>query len=96
MTAFKRDVTTRLWSGPVTIKFTKVDGTEREIRCTLDPLLMPPVLTKVTEGVAPNTELKVVKEGRKPNPDVRTIYDMDAKAWKSFRWDSVISVTYEV
>lgn len=67
----------------ITIKFTKVDGTVREMKATLSPKF-------VTMPVTESTEPK-----RKTNPDVRTVYDIDSGSWKSFRWDKLISITYE-
>lgn len=72
-----------LASQAASVKFTKIDGTVREMNATLSPAIVPP--TVVVEGRAE----------RKVNPDVRTVYDVDAKAWKSFRWDSLISITFE-
>lgn len=78
-----------------TVVFTKTDGTERSMRCTLNPYLMPEEFPKVPEltedGKPVVTEAKV----RKHNPDIRTAYDLDAKAWRSFRWTSIKSVTFD-
>jgi len=87
MDEFKRWLNTELHRQVVTVVFTKKDGTERTMRCTLDPQGMPAIEAEksvVTESKTP----------RKSNPDVRTCYDVDGSAWKSFRWDSVTAVTY--
>ena len=51
----------------VTITFTKKDGTERVMHCTLDPARLPPVV--VTED----------KKERKVNDNIMSVYDVDAK-----------------
>ncbi len=93
MDEFKRWLDVELHRQIVTVVFTKKDGTERTMRCTLNGIAIPaPAVPDVPADV---TVLKEAKPGRKPNPDVRTCYDVDGAAWKSFRWDSVKSVTYE-
>jgi hypothetical protein len=82
----KTAVTNILSVQVATVKFTKVDGTVREMKATLSPQFIEVV--PLVEGAEPRRE-------RKSNPDVRTVYDVDAKTWKSFRWDKLISVTTE-
>jgi hypothetical protein len=66
--------------GVATITFTKSDGTERVMKCTLDRKMVP--------------EPKVVHESRlrSISPDVLPVYDIEAQGWRSFRWDSVTKV----
>jgi len=62
---------------PVTkITFTKKDGTERTMRCTLMESALPPR--------DPDTGVKA------HSPDVQPVWDVEAGAWRSFRWDSII------
>ncbi len=72
-----------LKTNTVTITFTKKDGTERVMNCTLNPEVLPP---------APVTENK--KE-RKVNDTIMSVYDVDAKGWRSFTIKSLkhISLT---
>jgi hypothetical protein len=28
-------------------------------------------------------------QNKKPNPDVLAVWDVEAKGWRSFRWDSI-------
>jgi hypothetical protein len=63
-----------------TIKFTKVDGTVRDMNCTLKESILP----KLEE---PTTRKK------KPNDNVLPVWDLDNKQWRSFRVDSIISYT---
>ena len=63
------------------VKFTKLDGEVREMPCTLRPDLLPPLI-----------ESKEKKE-RKPNDSVLSVWCTDKQSWRSFRVDSVESVT---
>jgi hypothetical protein len=63
------------------IEFTKVNGENRVMPCTLDPAKLPK--TPVVEG----------KVERKINPDVLRVFCTDKNEWRSFRYDSVISIT---
>jgi len=78
----KEDLTERLHVDVLTVTFTKKDGTERVMHCTLREDLLPPVVVKEGE----------VKKERKVNPDVMPVYDTDAKAFRSFRLDSITKV----
>lgn len=83
---FKRWLKSHLAYGPVTVIFTKKDGTERVMECTTNPDLVPPVVVKES------TE----KKERKVNEDTMPVYDLEVKAWKSFRWDSIKQVRFEL
>jgi hypothetical protein len=64
------------------VTFTKKDGTERTMNCTLSPILVPSV--KQDELVEDH------KKGiKRHNPDVRTVWDLEKKGWRSFRYDSI-------
>jgi len=66
------------------VTFTKKDGTERVMKCTLSPMLLP---TEVKE-----TNTNEVTEGKKPrkkNLEVVACYDLEAEGWRSFRLDSL-------
>ena len=79
---FKKWLKGHLAVGPTTIIFTKKDGTERKMICTTNSTLVPVVESTDT------------KREKKKNEDVMPVYDIEAKAWKSFRWDSVKSVEF--
>ena len=69
-----------------TITFTKKDGTERVMKCTLVPEQLPPV---------------VVKEGAesKPRKESETsirVYDIEVKDWRSFTIRSVKHLRFEI
>ena len=69
------NLTELLRSSIVEVTFTKVDGTERVMRCTLQPQYLPESIEK--EGV------------KVRNADVQSVWDIDINAWRSFRFDSV-------
>jgi hypothetical protein len=58
------------------VNFTKVDGSLREMKCTLKSEMLP-------------TLVKSDKQ-RKKNEDVIAVFDLDEEAWKSFRKENVI------
>ena len=65
---------------PVTITFTKKDGTERIMKCTLQSELLPVVEPKpVVEG----------KEPRKESTTSMRVFDLDKNEWRSFTIRSI-------
>ena len=84
---FKKWLKGCLAFGPVTVTFTKKDGTERVMECTTAPSLVPQ--EPIVEGATPKREKKV-------NEDVCPVYDLEAQHWKSFRWDSVKQVSLTI
>jgi hypothetical protein len=68
----------------VTVTFTKKDGTERVMHCTLDPTKLPPQPIKEN-----------VKE-RKENLDILSVYDLEANGWRSFTVKSIKNIKLEV
>ena len=76
----KHELKEVLQNGVVTVVFTKVDGSERTMKCTLLPEYMP--------AVAQGQQL--LNENSKPeNPNVLSVWDLDNGGWRSFRVDSV-------
>lgn len=70
-----------LYEGEVIVKFTKVDGSIREMRCTLKEIpadKQPKTTTESKENV---------------NPSIMKVFDVENDGWRSFRLDSVISVS---
>ena len=64
----------------VEITFTKKDGTERVMNCTL------------LEDYLPET----TGAGRSSGSDALAVFDVDADGWRSFRWDSIKAVKLSV
>lgn len=78
----KEQLTELLHAGSCVVKFTKVNGEEREMPCTLNSELIPP--QPVVEG-------KQTRE-KKPNPEVVSVWCLDKKAWRSFRVANVTEI----
>jgi len=69
---------------PATITFTKKDGTERVMNCTLRSDLLPAV------------EIKEDKTPRKQNDNIISAYDLDAQGWRSFTVSAVKRVEFVI
>jgi len=77
----REEIQETLRTGAHVVVFTKVDGTRREMICTLDQDFLPEMEEKDGE-----------KKERKINEEVLPVYDLQKKGWRSFRVDSVIEV----
>ena len=64
------------------ITFTKKDGTERVMHCTLEASKLP-----LQENTETNTKRKV-------STDTMAVFDLEAKAWRSFTKKSVTCVDF--
>jgi len=69
--------------GPVDVTFTKKDGTERTMKCTLMEELMLPYDKKTDR----------VKEESK---ETLAVYDLEKESWRSFRLDSITEVRFTI
>jgi len=67
----------------VTVTFTKKDGTDRVMKCTLEPTRLP-----VFESSTASSKT------RGENPDVQSVYDLEASGWRSFAWNSLKKVEF--
>ena len=63
------------------ITFTKKDGAQRAMRCTLAESNIPKEFQPKTEGTASTFTDAACR-----------VFDTEISAWRSFRWDSVIKV----
>lgn len=63
-----------LRQGPCRVSFTKKDGSARVMVCTLEESSLPPIAGTSTRAF---------------NPDVVSVFDLEAQGWRSFRLDSV-------
>jgi mannitol/fructose-specific phosphotransferase system IIA component len=75
----KTNVINMLQTGIVNVKFTKTDGSEREMKCTL------------LESIAIPHVKKTDRE-KKINDNIISVWDVDKQDWRSFRFDSIISI----
>lgn len=78
-TISKSNIMNMLKSGIVNIRFTKVDGTERVMKCTL------------AEGIVKSHE-KTTDREKKTNENICSVWDVDKEAWRSFRYDSILEI----
>ena len=70
---------------PVTVEFQKKDGSMRKMYCTLNSSHIP--AEHVPKGVRkPQTE----------EANTLSVFDIEVGGWRSFRYDSVESVTFVV
>ena len=81
-----------LTNSEVTVTFTKADGTDREMLCTLDHSRIPVSIAKPVQSVD-----GIVRESRRPKkePDPHSIrvYDLQKQEWRSFRFERLKKVT---
>jgi hypothetical protein len=68
-----------LAAGPAIVTFTKKDGSERTMRCTRNPDLMPAGSVKGTDT-------------RKDQGNLIAVFDLDAQAWKGFFFDRMVAI----
>ena len=80
-----------LTNSEVTVTFTKADGTDRDMLCTLDHSRIP------VSPVKPVSVDGIVRESRKPKkePDPHSIrvFDLEKQEWRSFRFERLKKVT---
>ena len=69
--------------GPVNVTFTKKDGTERLMKCTLQ------------EGVVVPHE-KTTERVKEENNEILAVWDLDKHAWRSFRLDSIKTIELSI
>ena len=88
---FRKFVEQLLHEGQITVEFVKADGTTRAMICTLSE----------DHGAKynPVTQSQSLVENqarRRPTDTVRTVWDCEAGAWRSFRWDrlKIIGFTF--
>jgi hypothetical protein len=79
----KQELSEQLLSGVYNVTFTKVDGTERTMPCTLKEDLLPPA--KLED---PLSQKKV----RAINDEVMVVYCTDKQEWRSFRVANVKAI----
>ena len=63
----------------IRVTFTKSDGTERIMVCSLLDQYLPPIME----------DAEVIT---KDNPNVLAVMDLQARSWRSFRINSIIKV----
>ena len=87
-----------LTNSEISVTFTKADGTDREMLCTLVHSRIPVSVTKpvvLTTSTAPVDG--IVRESKRPRkePDPHSIrvFDVEKQEWRSFRFERLKKVT---
>jgi len=84
-----------LQKSEITVTFTKADGSDREMLCTLNWDRIPPDAIKTVSPVD-----GIVKESKKPrkepDPHSLRVFDMEKQEWRSFRFDRLKKITAEL
>jgi hypothetical protein len=65
----------------VEVTFTKKDGSERIMKCTLKEDVLPEVQNK---------------EAKEKSQEAIAVWDVESEGWRSFRWDSIKSVKFTI
>ena len=71
----------------VDVTFTKKDGTERLMKCTLDPEILPKV--EIKEGAEP-------AKTRKESTTSMRVFDIEKNEWRSFTIKSVKNIKFTI
>lgn len=77
MTYTKQTLRDLLTENVAQVTFLKVDGTERQIKCTLMPSLLP-------------SQKETSTNKKKENEEVLPVWDLNKNAFRSFRVKSVL------
>ena len=78
----KKELLEHLKLGIVTVTFKKVsDDSLRRMKCSLS-----------RDYIGIQEQTKVTNNNKKKNDDVVPVWDVDKKAWRSFRMDKIIEV----
>jgi len=81
-----------LHSQAVMVEFVKADGSIRVMKCTLSDLYG----AKYTQTpIVENAAAEAVAT-KKVNTDTCPVWDIDAGAWRSFRWDRLKRIDYKL
>lgn len=66
------------------VTFTKKDGSQREMRCTL------------VESAIPVDKKPKESQGSSDSGSAVRVFDTEKQEWRSFRWDSVTKVSFDL
>ena len=68
----------------VTVDFEKANGEFRSMKCTL------------CEDLGAKYTVNANKVSKKPNSDVCVVWDTGQQAWRSFRWDRMRRIQFDL
>lgn len=80
---FRKWLISHLKYGPVTVYFTKKDGTERKMACTLKE-------ENIVQYEKKTERVKTLNEETCP------VFDLEKNEWRSFRYDALTKVEFTV
>ena len=80
---FRKWLISHLKYGPVTVYFTKKDGTERKMDCTLKE-------ENIVQYEKKTERIKTLNEETCP------VFDLEKNEWRSFRYDALTKVEFTV
>tara|TARA_B100000809_G_C14900838_1_gene446188 strand:+ start:168 stop:710 length:543 start_codon:yes stop_codon:yes gene_type:complete len=96
----REDIVELLYNDVATVTFTKADGTERVMECTLLQEVLNerspvPEITDSNDDEPPSDWVQSQRPKRqKPNLNTIPVYDIQEDDWRSFRLDSVKSIGF--
>jgi len=79
----REELLAALRTGTINVTFTKKDGTDRNMRCTL------------REEMVPTEAWPTGENTRKSSDEVIAVFDLEKDDWRSFRVNSVTSYSAE-
>jgi hypothetical protein len=86
-----------LVNSTITVTFTKADGTNREMLCTLNWDVIPTdKAPKETPATPIDGIVKESKQRKQPDPHSLRVFDVDKQEWRSFRFDRLLKITAEL
>ena len=71
------------------VVFTKKDGTQRELFCTLDE-------SRISKDKQPKSQTSDSETAGQGNESAVRVFDTEKQEWRSFRWDSVKEVRFDL
>lgn len=77
--AYKEYLKSILSSNTMSVTFTKVDGTERTIECTLNPTLI-------------QADKEAIGGRHNENEETLAVYEVNLGEWRSFRVNNVLTL----
>lgn len=86
--SFQKWVRGLLLDGEVTVEFEKINGETRVMTCTLSEQHGAKYANKTIQESDAKT--------RKKNDDACAVWDTTAGAWRSFRWDRVKRIDFQI
>ena len=84
--SFKTKLKESLQSNEVGVTFTKRDGSERRMQCTLSAARIPS--EQLPQGTGDTSSSETVSK------EAIRVFDLEKQAWRSFRYDSIKAVKF--